>query len=220
MAGKVITKEVLKAIVTDIKHCDADLDYMKVRSIVNPRINLNDFIPAEYATLTLNIVRRMYNPKDFGWKGKHEESKDRVYNMIDCNNAELIVFREFFAHEHKDTDIYDKSIHTGFEKKTSVGNWLYYPSDDFDECIKMYSRKRTMIRWDYTREEFGIDIHIETTYKKLFEYLIAYNPKKGLSTWFKLSSRSKNGIGNKYVWDMQDIRNSQKKIDYLMNWKG
>lgn len=216
---KTIDKNTMKTIVKEIKltaHNHED-----VRSIVNSRINLCDLIPAELADVTLKIVKLMYKPTDKGRNGKHEEAIDHVYNLIDCNGAEAVPFREFFAHKHGKTDLFDRSVKKSFEKKTGTGDWLYCEEDDFDACIAMYRRKKTLIRWDYVREDKGIDIHIETSYKKFFEYLIAYNPEKGLSTWFVKSSRTHgDGLNEEYIWKMQEIYTSKKKIAYLNSWKG
>ena len=62
-------------------------------------------------------------------------------------------------------------------------------------------------------KEYSICIHIETTYKKLFEYMETY--PAGLKTFFKESKRS--GIAGVFVWEMQTIKNSKKKIDFLQN---
>lgn len=216
---KTIDKNTMKTIVKEIKltaHNHED-----VRSIVNSRINLCDLIPAELADVTLKIVKLMYKPTDKGRNGKHEEAIDHVYNLIDCNGAEAVPFREFFAHKHGKADLIDRSVGKSYEKKTGTGDWLYCEEDDFDTCIRMYRRKRTLIRWDYVRADKGIDIHIETTYKNLFEYLIAYNPEKGLSTWFVKSSRThSDGLNEEFIWKMQEISTSKKKIAYLNGWKG
>lgn len=214
---KTIDKATIKNIVRDIKA--GARNYQDVREIVNAEINLCDLIPAELAEITLHIARLMYNPADKGWKGKHEEAIDRVYNLIDCNGASAVAFREFFAHKHGQTDIYDRSIRSGFEKKTGTGDWLYCEEDDFEACIAMYRRKRTMIKWDYVREDKGIDIHIEASYRDFFDYLASYNDK-GLNTWFVKSSRTHKGDGlnKEYIWKMQEIYTSKKKIAYLMAW--
>lgn len=216
---KTIDKATIKTIVREIKLSAHNYD--DVRNIVNPRIKLCDLIPAEYAEVMLKVTRLMYKPTDKGRKGKHDEAIDHVYNMIDCNGAEFIPFREFFAHKHDKTDLYDPSVKTSFEKKTGTGDWLYCEEDDFDTCIKKYRRKKTLIRWDYVREDKGINIHIETSYKKFFDFLIAYNPEKGLSTWFVKSSRTHGeGLNEEYIWKMQEIYTSKKKIAYLHSWKG
>lgn len=62
-------------------------------------------------------------------------------------------------------------------------------------------------------KQYEIHIHICTTYAKLFDYMETYG--KGLETFFKESVRS--GVAGVYVWEMQTIKNSKKKIDFLMN---
>ena len=206
---KTIEKATISEIVKEIK--TSARNYADVRNIINARINPCDVIPAQYAEIMLKVVKLSYNPADYGRKGKYAEAVDRI-ELLTMNGAEAIPFREFFAHRQGKTDIYDAVERTCYEKKTGTGDWLYCESGDFDECIELYRRKRTKIRWDYERADKGINIHIECSYRELFDYLTAYNPDKGLATWFIKSSRSEA------VWKMQEIATSKKKIAYLNGW--
>lgn len=206
---KTIEKATISAIVKEIK--TSARNSADVREIVNAHINLCDKIPAKYADAMLKIVKLTYSPADYGRKGKYAEAVDRI-DLLTLNGADAIPFREFFAHKQGKTDIYDSVERTSYEKKTGTGDWLYCESGNFEECIEMYRRKRTKIRWDYERADKGINIHIECSYREFFDYLTAYNPDKGLATWFVKSSRS--GA----IWKMQEISTSKKKIAYLNSW--
>lgn len=216
---KTIDKLTLQSVIDEVKATARN--HEDVRRIVSAKIALTDLIPAKYANTVLKLTKLMYDPADKGRNGKHLEAADRIEIMVYCEGAEEIPFREFFAHKHDTTDLYDHDVRTGYEKKTGTGDWLYFEEDDFDACIRMYARKRTKIRWDYVREDKGINIHIETSYRKFFKYLEAYNPDKGLATWFVKSSRTHGaGMSLQYIWKMQEIMTSKKKIAYLNGWKG
>lgn len=213
---KTIDRETLATIFEEVKN--QPHKYENVRNIVNSRIDLCDMIPARYAEKVVKLVKLMYNPADKGRNGKTAETADRIDLMI-MNGAEEIPFREFFAHKMNKTDIYDNLERTCYEKKTGTGDWLYCEDSDFDSCIAMYRRKRTKIRWDYVRADKGIDIHIECSYREFFDYLTAYNPDKGLATWFVKSSRThSDGLNTTYIWKMQEIMTSKKKVAYLNGW--
>ena len=213
---KTIDKKLMQEIINEVTN--APHKYTSARAILNDRLNLCDLVPAKYADAMLRIVRKMYNPADKGANGKFAETCDRI-DLFKLNGAEFIPVREFFAHKHGQTDIYDQLERLGYEKKTGTGDWLYCEEDDFDACIAMYRRKRTLIRWDYERADKGINIHIECSYREFFDYLAAYNPEKGLATWFVKSSRTRGeGLNTQHIWKMQEIMTSKKKVAYLNAW--
>ena len=211
---KTIDRPTMQGIVDEIKATAHNFE--DVRLIVNSKIDLCDLIPREFCPVTLKIVRLMYNPDDKGKDGKHKESRMHVYNLINHEGAEAVPFREFFAHKHGKTDLLDEDGKP-CEIKSGTGNWLYCEEQDFDSCIRMYRRKRTLIVWDYVRPDKGIDLHIKCTYAKLFDYLATYAPDKGLSTWFTRGGVVRNGLNVEYVWKMQEIMTSGKKIKFLHN---
>lgn len=213
---KTIDKETMQTIITEVK--TTARNYADVRSIVNKYVNLCDTVPAKFAPAMLKVVKLMYNPADKGKRGKFAETSGRI-DLLILNGETAIPAREFFAHKMGKTDIYDKLNREGYEKKTGTGDWLYCEDDDFDACIASYRRKRTLIRWDYERADKGIHIHIECSYREFFDYLTAYNPDKGLATWFVKSSRTHtDGLNTAYIWKMQEIMTSKKKIAYLNAW--
>ena len=81
---------------------------------------------------------------------------------------------------------------------------------------KQNAQERTKMKKDGTpvvNKQYEIHIHIETTYKNLFDYMETY--PAGLKTFFKESSRS--GIAGVFCWELQTIKNSKKKIEFLQN---
>lgn len=62
-----------------------------------------------------------------------------------------------------------------------------------------------------SQKQYELHIHIETTYKRFFEYLALY--PSGVKTFFKY-----NAVKSQYgttVYDLQTIKTSQKKIAFL-----
>jgi hypothetical protein len=60
-------------------------------------------------------------------------------------------------------------------------------------------------------KQYEVHLHIETSYKNFFDYLSTY--PAGIKTFFKESTRS--GVAGVFVWEMQTIKNSKKKIAFL-----
>lgn len=159
----------------------------------------------------LDIVELCYNPADFGKEGKHKEAVHRVYEWLETSRP-WARWSEFFARKSGKTDIGSSRM---IEMKTGAGDWLYSARySDFDSIIAEYSEKDTVIVWE--TDEFVIN----TTWRRLFEYLIAYNPKKGLDTWFRRDNMKYNVTLSKTVICMQSFKNSAKKIAYLQAFKG
>lgn len=211
------------------------------RHIFFSYFRLSDTVPAEMVDMFNSFAEKFYDKTALGYDGIIAEIKDRteLYAMIDG----YVAIREFLKKPEGKTDIYDKENRICYEKKTGCGDWLRSErSTTFEEVIEEYKRKRTLIRWDYEytarpdgmtgkksvkdgepeqertkknpSKEYSINIHIETTYRKLFEYMETY--PTGIKTFFKESSRS--GIAGVYHWEMQTIKNSKKKIAFLQGF--
>lgn len=213
---------------------------------------LSDSVPSSLVKAFIRFSKNFYDKHSTGYNGIIEEIKDRVTLYSDIDG--YVFIREFLKHGDGQTDIYDKEERISYEKKTGCGDWLRSEKNSiFDEVIKEYCRKKTLIRWDYdfipssadmngkksinnkfteeqkaqkqertktkkngekvVNKQYEIHIHIETTYKKLFDYMASY--PAGLKTFFKESVRS--GLAGVYVWELQTIKNSKKKIDFLQN---
>ena len=84
-----------------------------------------------------------------------------------------------------------------------------------EKAVKQERTKKT--KKDGTKivnKQYEIHIHIETSYKNLFDYMATY--PAGLKTFFKESSRS--GIAGVFCWELQTIKNSRKKIEFLQHF--
>ena len=211
------------------------------RHIFFSYFRLSDTVPFEMVEMFQSFAEKFYDRESLGYDGIIAEIKDRteMYSVIDG----YVAIREFLKKPEGKTDIYDKENRVCYEKKTGCGDWLRSErSTTFEEVIEEYKRKRTLIRWDYEytarpdgmtgkksvkdgepeqertkknpSKEYSINIHIETTYRKLFEYMETY--PTGIKTFFKESSRS--GVAGVYHWEMQTIKNSKKKIAFLQGF--
>ena len=105
-----------------------------------------------------------------------------------------------------------------------------------EDIIEEYKRKTRLLRWDYDfippeetmkrgktvaynekvkgekpQKQYPIHIHCELSYRKFFEYLATY--PGGINTFFKENARS--GKAGTYIYDLQTIKNSKKKIAFL-----
>ena len=95
----------------------------------------------------------------------------------------------------------------GMTGKKSVNNSLT------DE-EKAKAQESTKTRKDGTKivnKEYSINIDIDCSYREFFDYLATY--PAGIKTFFKESKRS--GVAGVFVWELQTIKNSKKKIDFL-----
>lgn len=239
-----ITVEMVKAFIASSQTVTNRNDF---RKLFFSSFRLSHAVPASLVPFFLKVSAKFYDKSDFGYNGIMEEIKDRAEIMVKNNGYVLV--RDFLKHGEEETDFYDSSIRTAYEKKTGCGDWLTSTeSTTFEEIIKEYSRRRRLIRWDYdyipktgkmtgkksvdktlseeeqkvkqertkkkAQNEFPVHIHIETSYKRLFEYMATY--PAGLKTFFKESIRS--GVAGTYIWELQTIKNSKRKIAFLENF--
>lgn len=112
-----------------------------------------------------------------------------------------------------------------YTRKRRLIHWKY----DFEPEGKYMNGKKSVKEGNETDAErsnpkkagiqYPIHIDITASYKKFFDYLRLY--PAGIQSFFKLSSRCKyeeDEEGNvicSYVWQMQTIKNSKKKIAFL-----
>ena len=234
-----VTKEIMQDLINDIKK--GPYTIIAVRRKVFKRLRLNDFVPADLCETMYKIITLFYDKNGLGYDGIMQEIRDRMdlYILIDGG----MIVKDFMKHKPEKTDIYDKENKISYEKKTGCGDWLRSEKYvDFNDIIAEYKRKKTRIRWDYDfipssdtmtgiksmkdnaipnkndkqpAKQYEIHIHIDTTYKKLFEYMETY--PKGIQSFFKLSVRSIAGVT---VYQMQSIKNSKRKVEFLQAFKG
>lgn len=200
-------------------------DVKEARNVFFGIVKMSDIVPEKHSDVFAQIVlRKLYDKTGKGYKGVVNEVTKRLDTI---RYTEKIIklggipVREFFLHKQGMTDTVDFDNHSGFEEKSGCGNWLSSGNASFEETVKMYRRKRTKIRWDYTftveTKKAGKEEHhifIETTYAQFFDFLADF--KKGFDTWWKENSRS--GDSGLYVWELQTINTSKTKADYLETW--
>ena len=192
-------------------------DYEEVREFVNKVVEPWDEIPSEYWKVMLKVRHLMYNPADTAIKGKETEVVERLQLWRDMGKK-YARWAEFSAHDRRRKDIVDTDNGVSWDVKTTMsgGDFLYSrSSSDFNQVVKAYRRRKELIH--FISKEYSIDIF--TTWGEFFDFLIAYNPEKGLSTWFK-TSPAYNGETCENVFKMQVIRTSKKKVAYLQSWEG
>lgn len=192
-------------------------NYIEVRKAVNALLNVNDEIPIEYIGIMFKIRHLMYNPADTAIKGKETEVKDRLTLWRD-SGKKYIKWLEFSAHDRRRKDIVDTDNGISWDVKTTVagGDFLYSKtSKDFYHVVNCYRQRKEWI--NYKNTEYGIDIMCP--WSVFFDYLIAYNPAKGLETWFNTKKSRYNGETKETVFQMQVVRTSKKKLAYLKAFK-
>lgn len=218
-----ITRPIIENIIDTLNPIKNPSD---ARNVFFSLVKKTDIVPEEFATVFIKIVvSRLYDKGGKGYKGVVNEIVKRIETI---RFTEKIIrmggipVEEFFLHKQGKTDTIDFDNHVGYEEKSGCGDWLRSTKPFFDEVIKEYRRKKTKIRWDYSftvkTKKAGTQnyhIFIETSYSQLFDFLSEY-PKGGLATWFKENSRS--GEFGLFVWELQTIKTSKVKADYLQTW--
>jgi len=216
----VITKSIYSLLISELSTME-NKTTENARKLIFSAISKNDIIPDELIIPVKKLVLTvMYDRTGKGYKGIVNEIEKRIETIRYTEkvlNWGGIPFSEFLLRRLGSTDTVDFDNHSGFEEKSGCGNWLYSYNGSFDETVKMYRRKKTIIRWDY---QFDVDtkkngkehfnIYIETTYKLFFDFLSDYSG--GFKTWWKENARSGNGC---FVWELQNIPSSRKKAVYL-----
>ena len=159
---------------------------------------------------------------------KHEDGKTDYYDGINRKAYEQKTGTGDWLRSEKSCTFSD--IIKEYRRKRTLICWDYDfipESEDMNgkKCVNKYwsneKKQSAQERTNKTRKDgtpiinkqYEIHIHICTSYAKLFDYMETYG--KGLETFFKESVRS--GVAGVYVWEMQTIKNSKKKIDFLMN---
>lgn len=166
-------------------------------------------ILTEAFPIMVKIAQWTYSPNDKGRNGKHREVAKRLQEKIK-RGATFTYWSEFFARKQGQVDIEGADgIH--YESKTGAGNFNYCRYSTLEQMRAYYEQKENaMLDWKYT----AIGVHVVCTWSEFFQYLEAYN-KKGLETWYK-KDRLLTSKG--YVFFLQNITGSAKKIRYLQNW--
>lgn len=168
-------------------------------------------ILAEAFPIMATISEWTYSPNDKGRNGKHREVKKRLHEKIKAG-AQFTYWSEFYAHKQGQVDIIGADDGLHYESKTGAGNFNYCRYSTLEQMRAYYEQKESA-RLDWKYEAIGV--HVVCTWGEFFQYLEAYN-KKGLETWYK-KERILTSKG--YVFQLQNITGSDKKIKYLQNWE-
>ena len=121
---------------------------VKFRNTFFRHFLLSDSVPEKLVPVFVKFAENFYDKSSFGYHGIIEEIKDRT--ELYALNDGFVPVREFLKHGEGKTDCYDSVERIAYEKKTGCGDWLRSETaTTFDEIIKEYRRKRTLIRWDY-----------------------------------------------------------------------
>lgn len=216
----IITRETLKKVTEEIIKHGMFSDSIENRKIVFSYLRLTDEIPVKYAQTMEKIAFLCYDNSGLGYHGVATEIHNRVemYSLF----SDTIKVSEFFVHRMNQKDMIDKENNQSYEMKSGTGTWLYSKNPSFEQTIRNYSRRKEIIRWDYTffveTKKAGkakYHVFIETSWKQFFAFLTDYNGS--LETWFKENS-VRSGIAGVYKWDMNTINTSKKKADYLLTF--
>lgn len=208
---KRIDKEKAMAIGEKILN-SSNKNYITVREILKAEgvTPATQIAPDAFAIMA-KIAGWSYNPADKGRNGKHKEAVKRLRFKLDCG-ATFTTWSEFFAHSTKEKDITDKENGINYESKTSVGDFNYCRYGTLEQMRASYERKvNDRLDWDYP----SAGIRVICSWAEFFQYLESYNDK-GLSTWYKSNVKL---TSNGYVFALQEIKTSKKKLAYLQAWE-
>ena len=226
----IISIETLHNLIKALATTPFDKGSSEIRSLIFSFINRSDIVPLKHTDIMYRVMFNYYYSKDNkGYKGIVNEVHKRVGTIKRTEkviNQGGITVSDFMLHKASETDTIFFDKHISIEEKSGTGDWLRSStSHNFEDIIKEYRRKRTMIRWDYAftiqSKRNGTEhyhIKILTSYARLFDFLTEYNGN--LASWFTESSRS--GDNGTTLYKMQEIATSRKKAQYLLtysDWK-
>ena len=177
-------------------------DFRQARAIADATLTPDTVICARFYKLAFSARSNMYNPDDYGLKGKQGEVAYRICGWV-ANGRKWAKWGEFGARRHGMADADNNTEH-----KTSVGDWLYSRRfSDRDKIINEWYNKAGYIHWE--TQEFTI----HCTWKQLFDYLSTY--PLGLNTWFKTTVKY-NSMTAESVVAMQEYKTSKRKTAFLI----
>lgn len=182
------------------------------RYMVSKVLQFDTILHVSLWKIALQIRLAIVNPKDTGAKGKLAEVIERLQTMKRNGTTET-TWSEFFAHGQHVADIIDEATGASIECKTGVAgaDFLRSTSSDFSKAVEEYRKSDELLH--FHNKEYSFDILC--TWGEFFDYLASYNDK-GLSTWFDTIPSKRSG--KLYIYKMQVIKTSKKKIKYLQSF--
>lgn len=223
-----LTKKEIKNLVQAVKMAEQngiEKGSSEMKEIIFQYVKKTDYVPCAFIRPVMVVFCSYYYSKaGTGHNGVVNEIKKRIGEIEFTEKAQEkgIAITDFMLHKQGTTDTYDTDNKIGYEEKSGCGNWLYSEKASTLEEIRIeYERKKTLIRWDYT---FVVEtkkegkklyhVYIVTTFKRLFAFLSDFD--KGFGTWWK--ENNKSGLYGGFCWEMQTIKTSKKKADYLLTF--
>jgi len=182
------------------------------RYMVSKVLQFDTILHVSLWKLAIQVRIAIVNPRDTGAKGKIAEVVERLQTMKRNGTTET-TWSEFFAHSQNVADIIDEATGTTIESKTGVAgaDFLRSESSDFCKAVEEYRHLEELLHFHNKEYEFDI----LCTWSEFFDYLSAYN-NKGLNTWFDTVPSKRSG--KLYIYKMQVIKTSKKKIKYLQSF--
>lgn len=215
------------------------------RKIFFNHFRLSDNVPEKFVPAFIRLAKNFYDSSSLGYNGIISEISERVelLSMIDgsvpvreffvhkAGKTDIWDKENHIGYEKKtgcgDWLCSEKSVTFAevieeYKRKRTRILWDY----DFIPVSSEMNGKKSVnknmteeeqkkaqekVNPKKTGKQYEIHIHIDATFRRLFEYLETYD--KGIGSFFKESSRS--GVAGFYRWEMQTLKNSNKKIKFL-----
>lgn len=191
------------------KTFDNSVSAIRWRILTDNGIESNTMVDVSAWSLMFTIRAGLYKTDDTGAHGSKSEVNERLKDF-QSQGKDCIPWSEFSKHSANRKDRRNNGYN--IEEKTGVAgaDMLRCEVNDFDKAIRNYKRRKELIH--FHNEKYGFDIL--TTWSRFFELLEQYNDK-GLQTWFNVNGVKRNPSAKYYIFQMQVIRTSKKKIAYL-----
>ena len=181
------------------------MDFETARKFIeHVGINPDTLIEKEAFPIIPQIIEFLYNPADFGKRGKVKEVEERLSRYYENKHVFTCKWSECHARKSGRSDVGSRQE----EMKTGAGDWLRsFKYFSMTEIVDEYSKRESIILWD--TEYF----RIRCTWRQLMEYFDTYNDK-GKYQFFKKSVKMDNMTSQTVVM-LQEWKTSKKKIAFL-----
>ena len=235
----IISVIMVKAFISDTKTVKNREDF---RTVFFNHFKSGYIVPVEMFPFFLKCAKKFYNPDSTGYNGIISEITERI-RIAEKNGKTLFIsdFLKHIGTKTDLYDSAIRKAYE--LKTGCGDWLVSRDAITLEQVITEYTRKTRLIKWDYVfvpedkhmtgrksvsegnetgaqksnpkkiGYQYPINIHIETTYRKLFEYMRLY--PAGIGTFFKESVRTDYNGNTTHIWQMQTIKNSKKKIAFL-----
>lgn len=235
----IITLVMVQAFITDTKTIKNRNDF---RTLFFNHFKPTYIVPIEFFHFFFKCSQKFYNPNSTGYNGIMQEIMKRI-EIAERNEENLLIsdFLKHIGTKTDLYDASIRKAYE--LKTGCGDWLISRSATTLDEVIEEYTRKTRLIKWSYHFKpdnnrmngkksvsegnetgaersnpkkvgyQYPIDIEIETTYRKLFQYMRLY--PAGISTFFKESVRTEYDGYTTHIWQLQTIKNSKKKIAFF-----